>query len=70
MNPQDQANALAAEIIRLQSPPVEIAQFLNKFPNKELLKNWLNLNDDLSPNFDRVNAILKAPAADGERVFQ
>jgi|TARA_R100000084_G_C4613636_1_gene129452 hypothetical protein len=70
MNPQDQANALAAEIIRLQSPPVELAQFLNKFPNKELLKNWLNLNDDLSPNFDRVNDILKAPAADGGRVFQ
>ena len=59
MNIENQANALAAEIVRLQSPPVEIAQFLNKFPDKKLLKTWLNLNDDLSPNFNKLNKILK-----------
>ena len=50
---------LAAEIVRMQAPPVEIAEHLNKFHDKKMLQNWLNLNADLSPNYAKLNQFLK-----------
>jgi hypothetical protein len=41
-----------AEIIRLQSPPGDLAHYLNRFPDKKMLRQWLNLKPDLSPNFE------------------
>lgn len=41
-----------AEIVRLQSPPADLADYLNRFPDKKMLRRWLNLKPDLSPNFE------------------
>tara|TARA_R110000824_G_scaffold131802_4_gene294066 strand:- start:847 stop:1140 length:294 start_codon:yes stop_codon:yes gene_type:complete len=41
-----------AEIVRLQSPPADLADYLNRFPDREMLRRWLNLKPDLSPNFE------------------